>query len=261
MAAEFPAGSRTIVAYRIDGEPTAVAFDRRGHVVVQTREPATLQLPRLGKTIWLSGESRYDTGHAIFHGNAGRFIACASCHPGGDEDGRVWRFAFSGPRRTQSLRGGISESSPFHWDGDMMDMSHLVADVFVKRMAGPQLASNQLAVLTRWLDSLPHLPPPPVRDAEAVGRGGALFASRGCAGCHAGSRLGSNLSQDVGTGKAFQVPSLRGVAYRAPYMHDGCAATLAARLHPGPCGGDRHGDTGSLSDSERADLAAYLESL
>jgi cytochrome c peroxidase len=65
---------------------------------------------------------------------------------------------------------------------------------------------------------------------------------------------------DVGTGKPYQVPSLRGLAARAPYMHDGCAATLHDRF--GPCGGgDRHGVTSALTTDQIDDLVAYLETL
>jgi len=56
------------------------------------------------------------------------------------------------------------------------------------------------------------------------------------------------------------VPSLIAVGYRAPFMHNGCAATLAARFDP-KCGGNNHGNTASLSDAQRGDLVAYLESL
>ena len=57
-----------------------------------------------------------------------------------------------------------------------------------------------------------------------------------------------------------KVPSLVGVGGRAPYMHDGCAATLRDRF--GACGGgDNHGHTSQLSDAELADLIAYLDSL
>jgi hypothetical protein len=261
-AAEFPGGLRVIRAYPVRGEPVAVAFERNGHVVVQTREPATLQLPRLGRTIWLSDRSRYDTGHAIFHGNAGRYIACASCHPEGGDDGRVWRFAFSGARRTQGLRGGVLETPPFHWDGDIRDVGHLVEDVFVKRMTGPRLASEQMTALKQWIDGLPLLATPAPRDPRAAERGRALFARHGCLGCHGRGSPAVSGNVDVGTGKPFQVPSLRGLVYRAPYMHDGCAATLADRFAPGRCGGDgRHGQTASLEASEIADLVAYLETL
>jgi hypothetical protein len=64
----------------------------------------------------------------------------------------------------------------------------------------------------------------------------------------------------VGTAGIFQVPSLIGVAARAPYLHDGCAPTLLDRF--GPCGGgDRHGFTSNLSQGDLGDLVAYLESL
>ena len=68
-------------------------------------------------------DSRADTGHLIFHANAGGGLACASCHPEGGEDGRVWNFVCAGARRTQSIRGGISETAPFHWDGSEHDFS------------------------------------------------------------------------------------------------------------------------------------------
>ena len=65
----------------------------------------------------------------------------------------------------------------------------------------------------------------------------------------------------MGTGRPLQVPSLRGLAARAPYLHDGCAPTLAARFSPECGGGDRHGRTGTLSSQQAADLQAFLESL
>ena len=63
-------------------------------------------------------------------------------------------------------------------------------------------------------------------------RGRALFqdARVGCASCHGGSMGTNNQTMDVGTGAAFQVPALRGLAWRAPLMHDRCAPTLRARV-------------------------------
>jgi hypothetical protein len=70
----------------------------------------------------------------------------------------------------------------------------------------------------------------------------------------------NNTTVDVGTGAAFQVPSLIGLAYRAPFLHHGCAPTIEDRF--GDCGGgDKHGKTSMLTTSERADLVAYLKSL
>jgi cytochrome c peroxidase len=98
---------------------------------------------------------------------------------------------------------------------------------------------------------------------EAVARGEALFNDEavGCASCHGGPMFTNNKSVDVGTGKAFQVPSLVGIASRAPFMHDGCAPTLQARFGGYCGGGDAHGKTSQLSQAEVADLVAYLETL
>ena len=84
---------------------------------------------------------------------------------------------------------------------------------------------------------------------------------RDCATCHSGEKLTNNASVEVHTGGAFQVPSLRGLAWRAPYMHQGCAPTLNARFDAACGGGDAHGHTSQLTAQERADLVAYLDTL
>jgi hypothetical protein len=102
-------------------------------------------------------------------------IACASCHPEGHEDGQVWTFAGLGPRRTQSINGGISRTEPFHWSGDMNDFGKLAHDVFNSRMAGPSLTNEHVASLFRWIDKIPRLEAPPADDLAVVERGRALF--------------------------------------------------------------------------------------
>jgi cytochrome c peroxidase len=95
-------------------------------------------------------------------------------------------------------------------------------------------------------------------------RGQALFedARVGCSTCHAGALFTNDATVAVGTGQALQVPSLRGLAFRAPFMHDGCAATLRDRFGLTACGGgDQHGVTSSLATAQVDDLTAYLESL
>jgi cytochrome c peroxidase len=243
------------------GEVTAVAWTPSGDLLYQTREPAALQLPG-GASVVLSAISREDTGHTIFHANAGGGIACASCHPEGGDDARTWTFDL-GPRRTQSPRGGILGTEPFHWDGDMADFPTLVVAVFEGRMGGPPLLPDQITALGRWVGALPLLPQSPPPDSAAVARGAQLFADGSgpaCNVCHTGPALTNNATIDVGTGGRFQVPSLRGVAWRAPFMHDGRAATLRDRFGPAG-GGDRHGFTSPLSPSQIDDLIAYLETL
>ena len=124
------------------GEAEAVGFDGLNRIVVQTREPATIQLPEAGVTISLSEVSRADIGHEIFHADTGNGIACASCHMEGQEDGRTWNFDTEGPRRTMNVAGGISGRAPYHWDGDLTSFSDLVTTVYNQRMGGPDLATE-----------------------------------------------------------------------------------------------------------------------
>jgi hypothetical protein len=251
-----------VVTGQPPGQVVSVAFAPDGTVVAQTRDTAALWTSDGKSLISLSSEPTADTGHRMFHMDAGGGIACASCHPEGGEDGRTWNFACLGPRRTQSLRGGLSGTEPFHWDGDMSNFPQLVKEVFVGRMSGPQPTDDQTAAMLHWLDSIPELPTPAPAAPAAVERGRALFnsAAVGCTTCHSGARLSNNMTVDVGTGMKLQVPSLRGVGWRAPFLHTGCAPTLADRF--GSCGGgDQHGHTSQLGPGDVADLSAFLETL
>jgi mono/diheme cytochrome c family protein len=246
------------------GQPIAVAFANSMRVV-QTREPARLVLEE-DEIIELGGEPMYDTGHAIFHeaANPALSMACASCHPHGHEDGRVWQFVDVGPRRTQSVAGGILATAPFHWAGDLDGFDSLMSDVFTGRMAGPELDPARKLAAAAWIDSIPDVQISPSTDAAAALRGKAIFedAKVACATCHSGPRLTNNVGADVGTAGLLQVPSLRGLAARAPYMHDGCAATLEERFTNPACGGgDMHGQTSHLTPAQIADLVSYLETL
>src|SRR5262249_44320281 len=218
-----------------DGQLVAIAFDAQGRRIVQTREPYTLVIE--DRAVVLPGDSRRDTGQELFHFATSSGLACASCHPEGREDGHVWTFADLGARRTQSISGGLLGTEPFHWGGDMTTFGKLAHDVLGGRMTGPLLTTPQLRSLASWIDDIPAPSGLPDLDQGAIARGRDLFADPavGCATCHAGDKLTNNQTVDVGTGGLFQVPSLVGVGWRAPYLHNGCAPTLEARF--GDCGG------------------------
>jgi mono/diheme cytochrome c family protein len=251
----------TTSAVTAAGEPVAVAFDGTGQWVVQSRQPAQLQFQD-NRIISLAADSRFDTGFAMFHMNTGGSIACTSCHPEAGEDGHTWNFSV-GPRRSQSLEGGASARSPFHWTGDLATFDDLVDEVMLKRMSlAAEVDVSQRAALRDWIDTVPKAITADDLDTEAVKRGRALFenAELACATCHGGPDYTDNLSHDVGTGAAFITPSLVDVNLRAPLFHDGCAATLAGRF--GPCGGgDAHGKTSKLTPADEADLVAFMQSL
>jgi cytochrome c553 len=253
-------------------QPVAVASRSDGTFVVQIREPAQIVVVIDGivfQTIALDAASAFDPGHDLFHHDASptSAIACASCHPEGHDDGHTWDFDTEGLRRTQTVAGGVLATVPLHWNGDLKGMNDIVSEVFVHRMGGAAPDASHVQALARWIDAIPRYPASPTGTQAQIAHGAQLFGSTGCAACHSGAHFTNDQNVDVGTGAAgqtFQVPTLLGVAARAPYMHDGCAATLADRFDPaqaGCNGGEMHGHTAQLSSSDVGDLIAYLETL
>jgi cytochrome c peroxidase len=145
----------------------------------------------------------------------------------------------------------------------MSGIEMIMEEVFQGRMGGMPQGPRRVRAIARWVDAQPSLPAPEVVDQAAVDRGKALFndPTVACASCHAGEKLTNNKSEAVGTGEALQVPGLYNLAARAPYMHNGCAATLRDRFDPACGGGDAHGKTSHLAEAQIDDLVAYLESL
>lgn len=262
----------------VEGQPVAVAFiagrvpeaaAENDWLVVQSRHPDALDFfnSYSSRRVQVSIAERRpdDAGLALFHTDTGGGIACAQCHPEGGEDGRVWNFDPQGPRRTQALHVGLEGTAPFHWDGSQSTLEALFDEVLVRRMGAEQPTATRLDELRTWLFSLQ--PPEPIVDPKspAAARGREIFesAEAGCSGCHAGPGVAKSESFDVGVSspEKFQIPALRGVGYRAPFLHDGCAGTLEERFASSCGGGDRHGKTSQLSPGEIDDLVAYMRSL
>jgi len=246
------------------GTPVAVAHHPDVGIVVQYRDPARLGIfedrepTELGeRSVALGAATEPDPGHELFHESTVRGVACASCHPEGADDGHVWRLGEMA-RRTQTLTGGVSDTAPFHWAGDVESFDHLMSVVFVERMGGEAPSDTQVRALEAWIDSIEDPTPPGVPDLAAARRGRALFADPvvGCADCHRGARGTDGRSHDVGTGGAFQTPPLVGLAQRAPLFHDGCADSIEERFTQ--CHTPGHGRVEHLDARAVADLVAYL---
>ena len=116
-------------------------------------------------------------------------------------------------------------------------------------------------------------------------RGFAIFTGKGrCAECHSSASFTDGSFHDVGAsvddpgrGKlfktsvklqhAFKTPSLRDIADRAPYMHDGSRATLDEVIDLYDRGGIERPSRADvirplhLSPGEKADLLAFLKTL
>jgi mono/diheme cytochrome c family protein len=142
-----------------------------------------------------------------------------------------------------------------------MDDFEQLTNTTMERMGGSSLHPAYVDALARYVDGIAHLPRPDDQPPALIARGADVFASvgAGCASCHSGTRMSNDQSVDVGTGRRFQVPSLRGLRYRAPYLHDGRAPTLRSVLTDAHTEG--HGGVGHLTPEDLDALVSYLESL
>jgi len=207
------------------------------------------------------------------HVTPSRVVACATCHPGGSDDGLVWFIDTPSiplkRRRTPNLANSHSDTAPFHWDGSFADMPDLVNATITGLMAGDDLLVDPTTVQA-FVDEVVQAPGPPPQDAASVAAGLAIFqsAAAGCAGCHSGPDFTDDLnhapldpmsltSDDVFT--SANTPALHALFDRAPFFHDGRAPDLMNLLTRPDAAG--HGDVSGLSSAQLADLVAYLETL
>lgn len=204
-------------------------------------------------------------------------ISCGTCHLEGREDGHVWNFP-DGPRQTPSLSGRMLEkTAPFHWNGEFQDLMAFMTHTVTRRMGGSGVTPAMEQQVAAFLASTTPADNP-LKDstpADVVARGRSVFEKAACNSCHSGEAFTDNKFADVGTfvksgtvldnqqllpHGGLNNPSLLNVARTAPYLHDGSAATLKARILQGK-NGNQHGLTAQLSDAEVDDLVAYLKTL
>lgn len=136
------------------------------------------------------------------------------------------------------------------------------------------------APFDRWVDG------DELAVSTAAKRGFALFEGKaGCVGCHSGwaftnysfQDIGAASGNDLGRGRlfpssvslryAFKVPTLRDVALRAPYMHDGSFPTIASVIDLYDRGGVARPSRSpqiqplGLTPAEKAELTEFLATL
>ncbi len=204
-------------------------------------------------------------------------ISCGTCHLEGREDGHVWNFP-DGPRQTPSLQGRMTaRTAPFHWNGEFPNMLAFMTHTVSNRMGGSGVSQAMEVQIAAFIESMPAADNPHKGNtpADVIERGQAAFTKAECGTCHGTETFTDNTFADVGTyvrsgpvpdDMAFlpygglNTPSLLGLARTAPFLHDGSAQTLKARIMTGKSN-DRHGRTSVLSDGEVDDLVSYLKTL
>jgi len=251
-----------------------VAFDHaiaRVHEVEGGLSIVTQRTRALGATAMSAAALR---GRALFHDardtqlTPSGVVTCASCHPGGGEDGLVWFLHTTTVRpklrRTPPAWGARPELAPYHWDGEHESARELTLATIRALLEGDGLLV-ELDAIAAYLEELAPPPPRPAGDPAAAMRGRALFDAR-CASCHPGG--GSDglahpivpaSDDDAASLERVFTPTLQAVRARPPYLHDGRAATLRDVLTTADPDA-RHG-AADLSAADLDDLVAYLETL
>ena len=134
----------------------------------------------------------------------------------------------------------------------------------------PDRVTPMLPALRDYQFSIPA-PTPPANsfDAAAAARGQALFiGAAGCASCHAGASFTDapklHTAAEIGVDATeaersatgmYRTTPLRGAWQRAPYFHDGSAATLADVVTH-----YNHARLLALAADQQRDLVEYLKS-
>jgi YVTN family beta-propeller protein len=197
---------------------------------------------------WVRGKALFNT--AKFPMSARRWVACASCHPDGHNDARVWQQP-EGLRKTTALFG-VAHTHPLHWSADRDEVQDFEYTIRSPLMRGAGLLrgsikpkvgyhaaeleektsgrSKDLDALAIYCNSFdftvlsPHIEGPG-KLTPAAERGKQLFFNKevGCASCHSGpyytdSRLQKPFNlHDIGTGR--DDPSERmGTKYDTPTL-------------------------------------------
>jgi YVTN family beta-propeller protein len=269
-------GKTLFVHHQLDHSVGAYRRDSTGRIVEVSAQRARYARDVLPPGVVAGRKLFFSADNPVMTRTAAP-IACATCHPSGREDGRVWAFP-EGPRQTPSLAGRmIEKTAPYHWAGELATIDSFFEETVKNRMGGrgfagmDDLGAKNLMAFLMSLEA-PDYPAKGLALDEKQLRGKAVFQKASCSSCHSGETFADNKNHDVGTlvrdasarqgdrGNDLNTPSLLGVSRTWPYLHDGSATTLMQCLMRDP-GSNRHGTTQGLSSGELEDLVEYLKTL
>ncbi len=200
-------------------------------------------------------------------------FSCNTCHFEGTDDKVTW-VGTSGLRQTPTLAGRIKGSAPFNWKGTKNTLQDNMQQT-IERMKGTGPDAHVLDSLALFMEEGLHLPPNPNLSPDGLTEeqlaGKTIFEDPvvGCAVCHPGggtdgkqhqsgtlNKVEAVIAHQEGIDWAFNTPSLKGLFYTAPYMHNGSAEDLYQVLESNDMG-----NTAGLTPEERELLVQYLLTL
>ncbi len=214
------------------------------------------------------------------------FFIPGTAHRAGaiDVDGQFFNPMFNDrrddPVDIPSLRG-LRFTGPYGRDGRFASLRDFTRNVIVNEFAGDEPTPFMLDALVAYMTEFDFLPNAKITgdghltdQADAAAhRGQAIFKrrfaamdNRACADCHVPSgNFLDRKAHDIGSkpagyegdaSGAFDTPTLRGLNFTAPYLHDGRLPTIDSVV---AWKSDRYAL--GLTGAERADLIAYLNAV
>ncbi len=225
---------------------------------IRLRAPQPLSLVELGEQLFYDATLSLDG-----------WYSCNSCHTDGHTCGlnadTLGDGSYGAPKNIPTLYG-TGQTGPWGWIGVFDSLHDQVEASLRTSMRSPRDPSRKtVAALVAYLRSLPRPPRIAYRqlDPAKVERGRQLFERLQCGRCHrpvgyftSEGVVDVGLDDGPGGNRAFNPPSLLGLAYTAPYLHDGRAATLREVFTRW-----RHKIPRRVTEEQIDDLIEYLLSL
>ncbi|MFC1736510.1 beta-propeller fold lactonase family protein [Candidatus Hydrogenedentota bacterium] len=209
-------------------------------------------------------------GEMLFHSAIYCFQqwqSCSSCHPDARTDSLNWDLLNDGlgnPRNVKSLL--LSHETPPVMITGIRPDAETAVRAGLKYIQFASVSEEDAKAIDEYLKSLkPEASPYLAKGklTKSAKRGGRIFEESGCADCHP-APLHTDLNKyDVDTGRKgeeaikLDTTTLVEVWRTAPYLNDGCAATIRevlTKYNPD----DRHGKTSHLRDDEIENLVDYV---
>lgn len=224
------------------------------------------------------------------------YMSCATCHLDGGHDGRTWDFTNLGEglRNTIDLKGkGRKGHGQLHWtsnfdepqdfENQIRDFSlgkGLMLDKYFNTTSATLGKSKKdlsvdLDALAAYINSLESVDESPYTDSgdltSSAKNGKRLYYEKNCVACHGGTDFTDSPTKkthDIGTiiassGKrlnealnGLDTPTLKGLWYTAPYLHDGSAATIEEAIEA-----HRITDSPEITESEMTQLVSYMKQI
>jgi cytochrome c553 len=280
--------SVTIFNSNLDCNTACGSINQIGKTTVVTNEELALDV--------LNGKALFYNSNDTRLAQDG-YMSCASCHLGGGHDGRVWDFTNLGEglRNTIDLKGkGRKGHGILHWSANfdegqdfenqirnfslgsgLMDLGNFNATK--DPLGAPKKGiSKDLDDLAAYLSSLDKVEESPYTNngnlTTQAELGKTVFRNNACIRCHGGEDFTDSPNKnlhDIGTLKptsGFQsneellgidTPTLRGLWYTKPYLHDGSEQTIEAAISAHSIEVDKP----NLGSVDMNNLVAYLKQI